>query len=190
MSHSKGTAQAISSKEQEKRMGEPREEYGRKTQAIERADEERFDRLDYTKSAAAFNVSTGLGQTQFPRATSITTGPHALEEPSFTERLLQENSMTRLAKRKELAVPARAMSTEERLFRQCTFHPMMLKSPQRYANIKPRLLAHFKEEEPPVPDIHKSFQAAGIRGLGTPGRAGDLTSREPMTQRSQCNRGL
>ena len=127
----------------------------------------RFDVDDYTKTATAFNPTANLSNSIFQRPGSNNVGGG--EDVSFTERLLVDNSMQNVAKRKGLQVPPRAMSTEERVFSKCTFRPEMYKSPQKYSNVQPRLLAHF--DEPPVdlkklpkneqtmPSLNRSFQS-------------------------------
>ncbi len=158
-------------------------------------EEPRFDLDDYTKTATAFNPS--LTQSFFQRNNSVSNRV-GVEDVSFTERLLVENSMSNVAKRKGLQIPQRAMSTEERAFSQCTFRPELYKSPQKYSKVQPRLLSHF--EQPPVdakripkaeqvmPSLNRSFQSVLMAPL--PARinsgGGGAGPRLPSSRRSLC----
>ena len=134
-------------------------QHGINTQALPTSPDEepRFDPDDYTKTATAFNLSTSLSQSLFQRAGSVT-GRAGLEDVSFTEKLLVDNTIKNVAKRKGMQVPTRALSCEERVVSQCTFHPELFKGPQKYTNIQPRLLSHFEQQETSDRKIPKNEQ--------------------------------
>ncbi len=113
-------------------------------QPLQREGEEepRFDPDDYTKTATAFNPSTSLTQSFFQRAGSLAARGCA-EDASFTERLLVDNNMVNVAKRKGMEIPARALSTEERAFSKCTFKPKLYKD--KFSGVQPRLMSHYDQ---------------------------------------------
>ena len=150
-----------------------------------------FDQDDYTKTATAFNHSLSLSQSMFQRAVSAA-NRGCPEDVSFTERLLVENSMVNVAKRKGMQIPTRALSTEERAFSRCTFKPDMFKSPQKYTNIQPRLLSHLEQpttETKKVPKteqvlstLNRSYQSTVLDSAGTY-KGGQ---RQPINRRTLC----
>lgn len=131
------------------------------------SDEPRFDGDNYLKSGTAFNISEGLSQSQLK-------GPISLENPlkdaSFTERIVEDNSICKMAKRKNLPVPLRAMSTDERKALECTFSPMPSKTSAKYSNVKSKISCHldelkvFKKPLPPqnIFAQNRSFQGSFI----------------------------
>jgi len=180
-------------KHAEKKMQKQKLQYnidGRISNPEPEKEEPRFDPDDYIKTAAAFNPETGLTQSFFQRSGGNKNG----EDASFTERLLVENSMKNVIKRKGIQVPPRALSTEERAYSMCTFHPELYKSPKKYDKIQPRLLQHF--DEPPLdikrvpkteqvmPSLNKSFQS--VLMIQMPMRGLQNTVRPPSSRRSLC----
>ena len=127
----------------------------KRTPKAEKEEEPRFDTDNFTKSGAAFNMETNISQSQ------LKTVAAGLEETSFTEKIIERNSMKHFSSK---VPPLRSLSSEERAFAKCTFNPRFAKCPNAYSRIEPRLLKHF---DPPLTErpsslanssfVHKSF---------------------------------
>ncbi len=123
----------------------------RETQQETRKEEDpRFDEENFTRSATAFNIGLNLSQSQLPQqllAGNSSRAGEILSDASFTERLINGNSMSKVSKG---GVPPRAMSTEDRMAAQCTFRPKLSRCPGLYSHVQPRLLSHLAPMKMPA----------------------------------------
>ncbi len=64
---------------------------------------------------------------------------------AVTEDLIRENNIENVALK--LKIPEKAVSSEERELKRCTFKPSLSRVPPKYQNVKPRLLEHFEASD-------------------------------------------
>jgi hypothetical protein len=161
-----------------------------------KAVEERFDRDNYMKSGTAFNLSCSFSQNLTNKgsvALGVSTFTNSLEGNSFTERILEENNIHNLVKRKGIPTPIRAMSTDERKVLECTFSPKFFKNASKYSNVKPRISNHLDEPQVVRSDLaaivqNRSFQRGTIteRLHGVPSIHSPIVSNKGMLILTNC----
>ncbi len=97
------------------------------------------------KPAVAAVIVTAKPEPQVEEAFSSDMASGNSGYQSVTDNMIQQNNIEKVAMK--LGVPDKAISSEERELKRCTFKPSLAKGPTKYQNIKSRLLNHFGEND-------------------------------------------
>ncbi len=95
---------------------------------IEVSQEARFDQDDYIKTATAFNPSNSNTSRSFSQQPLYQFD----EGKSFTERLIEGNSISKITQKNRLELPNKALTSEEINLKKCTFKPDIYRGRRYY----------------------------------------------------------